>query len=194
MSKATFNPKSAQGGDAAPQERAEMTLFQKISTVWTFISAGYAIVSTCAFIIKGWVESVYAYALIPLLVLFVGVFIALIVMSVKNPQNSKRNVKTYRKVLGIFKAFANVFLLSIGIVSMVGIATNQPNLAGWIMFGITFAVALVQLAFKVTMFILRCAKKSTAKKYSVEISTFKDGKKKRKSIADSIKENGYKNK
>lgn len=194
MSKATFKPKDAPKSEPSTYKSEEMTLFQKISTVWTFISAGYAVASTCSFIAKGWVDSVYAYALIPMLVVFIGVFIALVVMSVKNPQNAKSNVKTYKKILGIFKAFANVFLLAIGVVSMVGLALNQPNLAKWIVFGITFAVALLQLVFKVTTFALKCAKRNTAKKYDVRVSAFRDGKKRRKSIADSVKENGYKNK
>ncbi len=195
MSKSTFQPKDAQTSVVAPvADDGQMTVLQKISTVWTFISAGYAIASTCSFIARGWVDSVYAYVLIPLLVVFVIVFIALIAMSIKHPQNAKSNVKTYKKVLGIFKACANIFLLALGIVSMVGIATNKPDIERWIVVAITLVVALVQLAIKIAMFVERCRKKSVSHKFKVEVSSFKDGKMRRKSLVDNIKESGYKNK
>ena len=159
MTKAKFTPKSAladekgipgdytseQVGKAiaeviAEEENKELTTFQKIDVVWTVISTLYAIASVCTFVAKKWVDSVYTYALIPMLAVFVGVFIALVVLTFKDPKKLKTNVKTYKKVLAIFKAFVNVFFLALTAVSMVGIATGKPDLVKWIVFGFTFFV------------------------------------------------------
>lgn len=210
MTKAKFTPKSAladekgipgdytseQVGKAiaeviAEEENKKLTTFQKIDVVWTVISTLYAIASVCTFVAKKWVDSVYTYALIPMLAVFVGVFIALVVLTFKDPKKLKTNVKTYKKVLAIFKAFVNVFFLALTAVSMAGIATGKPDLVKWIVFGFTFFVALVQLSLKITKFAMRCAKNSLSKKFKVEMHNFKDGVKKKKTSSDKIKENSY---
>ena len=210
MTKAKFTPKSAlvnekgipgdytseQVGKAiaeviAEEENKKLTTFQKIDVVWTVISTLYAIASVCTFVAKKWVDSVYTYALIPLLAVFVGVFITLVVLTFKDPKKLKTNVKTYKKVLAIFKAFVNVFFLALTAVSMVGIATGKPDLVKWIVFGFTFFVALVQLSLKIAKFAMRCAKNSLSKKFKVEMHNFKDGVKKKKTSSDKIKENSY---
>ena len=210
MTKAKFTPKSAlvdekgipgdytseQVGKAitevvAEEENKKFTTFQKIDVVWTVISTLYAIASVCTFVAKKWVDSVYTYALIPMLAVFVGVFIALVVLTFKDPKKLKTNVKTYKKVLAIFKAFVNVFFLALTAVSMVGIATGKPDLVKWIVFGFTFFVALVQLSLKIAKFAMRCAKNSLSKKFKVEMHNFKDGVKKKKTSSDKIKENSY---
>ena len=210
MTKAKFTPKSAladekgipgdytseQVGKAiaeviAEEENKKLTTFQKIDVVWTVISTLYAIASVCTFVAKKWVDSVYTYALIPMLAVFVGVFITLVALTFKDPKKLKTNVKTYKKVLAIFKAFVNVFFLALTAVSMAGIATGKPDLVKWIVFGFTFFVALVQLSFKIAKFAMRCAKKSLSKKFKVEMHNFKDGVKKKKTSSDKIKENSY---
>ena len=210
MTKAKFTPKSAlvnekgipgdytseQVGKAiaeviAEEENKKLTTFQKIDVVWTVISTLYAIVSVCTFVAKKWVDSVYTYALIPMLAVFVGVFIALVVLTFKDPKKLKTNVKTYKKVLAIFKAFVNVFFLALTAVSMVGIATGKPDLVKWIVCGFTFFVALVQLSLKIAKFAMRCAKNNLSKKFKVEMHNFKDGVKKKKTSSDKIKENSY---
>ena len=210
MTKAKFTPKSAladekgipgdytseQVGKAtaeviAEEENKKLTTFQKIDVVWTVISTIYAIASVGTLVAKKWVDSVYTYALIPMLAVFVGVFIALVVLTFKDPKKLKTNVKTYKKVLAIFKAFVNVFFLALTAVSMVGIATGKPDLVKWIVFGFTFFVALVQLSLKITKFAMRCAKNSLSKKFKVEMHNFKDGVKKKKTSTDKIKENSY---
>ena len=210
MTKAKFTPKSAlvnekgmpgdytseQVGKAiaeviAEEENKKLTTFQKIDVVWTVISTLYAIASVCTFVAKKWVDSAYTYALIPMLAVFVGVFIALVVLTFKDPKKLKTNVKTYKKVLAIFKAFVNVFFLALIAVSMVGIAMGKPDLVKWIVFGFTFFVALVQLSLKIAKFAMRCAKNSLSKKFKVEMHNFKDGVKKKKTSSDKIKENSY---
>ena len=210
MTKAKFTPKSAlvdekgipgdytseQVGKAiaevvAEEENKKFTTFQKIDVVWTVISTLYAIASVCTFVAKKWVDSAYTYALIPMLAVFVGVFIALVVLTFKDPKKLKTNVKTYKKVLAIFKAFVNVFFLALTAVSMAGIATGKPDLVKWIVFGFTFFVALVQLSLKIAKFAMRCAKNSLSKKFKVEMHNFKDGVKKKKTSSDKIKENSY---
>ena len=210
MTKAKFTPKSAlvdekgipgdytseQVGKAtaeviAEEENKKLTTFQKIDVVWTVISTLYAIASVCTFVAKKWVDSVYTYALIPMLAVFVGAFIALVALTFKDPKKLKTNVKTYKKVLAIFKAFVNVFFLALTAVSMVGIATGKPDLVKWIVFGFTFFVALVQLSLKIAKFAMRCAKNSLSKKFKVEMHNFKDGVKKKKTSSDKIKENSY---
>ena len=210
MTKAKFTPKSAlvnekgipgdytseQVGKAiaeviAEEENKKLTAFQKIDVVLTVISTLYAIASVCTFVAKKWVDSVYTYALIPMLAVFVGVFIALVVLTFKDPKKLKTNVKTYKKVLAIFKAFVNVFFLALTAVSMAGLATGKPNLVKWIVFGFTFFVALVQLSLKIAKFAMRCAKNSLSKKFKVEMHNFKDGVKKKKTSSDKIKENSY---
>ena len=210
MTKAKFTPKSAlvdekgipgdytseQVGKAtaeviAEEENKKLTTFQKIDVIWTVMSTLYAIASVCTFVAKKWVDSVYTYALIPMLAVFVGVFITLVVLTFKDPKKLKTNVKTYKKVLAIFKAFVNVFFLALTAVSMVGIATGKPDLVKWIVFGFTFFVALVQLSLKIAKFAMRCAKNSLSKQFKVEMHNFKDGVKKKKTSSDKIKENSY---
>lgn len=114
--------------------------------------------------------------------------------NVQGQEKLKTNVKNYKKVLGIFKAFVNVFFLAISAVSMAGIATGETSLVKWIVFGVTFFVALMQLVLKITKFVMKQVRKAVGKKFKVEIHKFVDGKKKKKSIADSVTEHDYNNK
>ncbi len=169
-----------------------MTVVQKLSVVWTIISTVYAIVSTCTFVAKKWVDSAYAYALIPMLVVLVITFVVLVVLTFKDKKKLQTNVKNYKKILGIFKAFVNVFFLAISAVSMAGIATGETSLVKWIVFVATFFVALMQLVLKITKFAMKQVRKAVGKKYKVEMHKFVDGKKKKKSVADSVTEHSYK--
>ena len=171
-----------------------MSVVQRLSVVWTIVSTVYAIVSTCTFVAKKWVDSAYAYALIPMLVVLVITFVALVVLTFKDKKKLQTNVKNYKKILGIFKAFVNVFFLAISAVSMAGIATGETSLVKWIVFGVTFFVALMQLVLKITKFVMKQVRKAVGKKFKVEIHKFVDGKKKKKSIADSVTEHDYNNK
>ena len=169
-----------------------MSVVQRLSVVWTIVSTVYAIVSTCTFVAKKWVDSAYAYALIPMIVVLVITFVALVVLTFKDKKKLQTNVKNYKKILGIFKAFVNVFFLAISAVSMAGIATGETSLVKWIVFAATLFVALVQLVFKITKFAMKQVRKAVGKKYKVEMHNFVDGKKKKKSVADSVTEHSYK--
>lgn len=171
-----------------------MSVVQKLNVVWTIVSTLYAIASTCMFVAKKWVDSIYTYILIPMLAVLVITFVVLVVLTFKEKKKLKTNVKNYKKVLGIFKAFVNVFFLAISAVSMAGIATGETSLVKWIVFGVTFFVALMQLVLKITKFVMKQVRKAVGKKFKVEIHKFVDGKKKKKSIADSVTEHDYNNK
>lgn len=88
-----------------------MSVVQKLNVVWTIVSTLYAIASTCMFVAKKWVDSIYTYILIPMLAVLVITFVVLVVLTFKDKKKLKTNVKNYKKVLGIFKAFVNVFSL-----------------------------------------------------------------------------------
>lgn len=171
-----------------------MSVVQMLNVVWTIVSTLYAIASTCMFVAKKWVDSIYTYILIPMLAVLVITFVVLVVLTFKDKKKLKTNVKNYKKVLGIFKAFVNVFFLAISAVSMAGIATGETSLVKWIVFGVTFFVALMQLVLKITKFVMKQVRKAVGKKFKVEIHKFVDGKKKKKSIEDSITEHDYNNK
>ncbi len=169
-----------------------MSVVQKLSVVWTIVSTVYAIASTCMFVSKKWVDSTYAYVLVVMLVLLVAAFVALVALTFKDKKKLQSNVKNYKKILGIFKAFVNVFFLAISAVSMAGLASGETSLVKWIVFGATFVVALMQLALKIAKFAMKLARKSVGKKYKVEVQKYVDGKKKKKSVADSVTEHSYK--
>lgn len=170
----------------------KLSLVQKLSVVWTVLSTLYAIVSTCLFLSKKWVESAYSYVLVAMLAVFVAVFVALVVLAFKNPKNAKINIKTYKKTLGIFKGIVNVTFFALTAVSMAGLAKGDMSLAKWIVFGASFFVALVQLALKIVLFAMKLASRAVAKKFKVEVHNYVDGKQKRKSALDKVKEHSYK--
>lgn len=168
-----------------------LSIVQKLNVAWTVISTLYAIVSVCMFISKKWVESAYTYALIPMLAVFVIVFICLVVFTFKNPQKAQSNIKDYKKALGIFKASVNVMFLALTAVSMVGLAKGEMSLIKWIMFGASFFVAVVQLVLKITKVVMKAIRKRVAKKFKVEVQKYVDGKRQKKSTADKLTENRY---
>lgn len=168
-----------------------LSIVQKLNVAWTVISTLYAIVSVCMFISKKWVESAYTYALIPMLAVFVIVFICLVVFAFKNPKKAQSNIKDYKKALGIFKASVNVMFLALTAVSMVGLAKGEMSLIKWIMFGASFFVAVVQLVLKITKVVMKAIRKRVAKKFKVEVQKYVDGKRQKESVVDKMKENRY---
>lgn len=168
-----------------------LSIVQKLNVAWTVISTLYAIVSVCMFISKKWVESAYTYALIPMLAVFVIVFICLVVFTFKNSKKAQSNIKDYKKALGIFKASVNVMFLALTAVSMVGLAKGEMSPIKWIMFGASFFVAVVQLVLKITKVVMKAIRKRVAKKFKVEVQKYVDGKRQKKSTADKLTENRY---
>lgn len=178
--------------EVAQEESKKVSKLQKISAIWTIISTIYAIASTCTFIARGWIEHTLTYVIIALLAVYVAVFIALVVLLFKDPKKIKINLKTYKTLLKIFKAVVNVAFLSLSAVSMAGISSEGMSISKWVLFGLTFLVAVVQLGLKVSLFVLKLIRKRLAKNYKVKISRFVDGKKKHKNLVDSIEEKSYK--
>lgn len=173
-----------------PSKRAKALAMA--SAIWTLISTLYSIVSVCSFVAKGWVDTTFSRVLIVMLAVYIVIFIVLIILTLKNPQKRKGDVKAYKKTLGIFKAFVNVVYLAISAVSMAGIASGETSLGQWIVFGATFIIALVQLGLKLSSFIFKRVKKAVGKKFKVEVARYKDGKKQSKTATDSVEEHLYK--
>lgn len=168
-------------------------ILTKLSAIWTLISTVYAIASTCLFIARGWLSNAVSIVLACILAVYVAVFITLAIMTFKDFKSGKKRVKLYKKTLKIFKAAANIILLSITAVSMVGMSVNGLNdVAKLIAFIITFVVAVIQLGLSVSLLIMKLFKSYITKKFKVEIVRFVDGKKKKKSVAHRLQENKYK--
>ena len=171
------------------------SLVNKLSAIWTLLSTVYAIASTCLFIAKGWLSDVTSIVLGCILGVYVCVFIVLAVMTFKDVKGGAKRVKMYKKLLKIFKAVANVVLLSITAVSMVGMSLEGIDaVSKLVLFIITFVVAVIQLGLKVASLILKIVRVRVSKKFKVEIVRFVDGKKQKKSASAKLKESKYKDK
>ena len=174
------------------EEEKRISVLSKISLVWTVISTVYAIVSTCLFVARGWVSGVASYVLVGVLSLYVIVFIVLIVLTVRNPKNCKRNVGLYKKLLKIFKLTANVVFLVLTAISLASIAVvGLDGVFKWIAFILSFAVALVQLGLKVVLLVSKLARMSVARKFKVEVVSFVDGRKQKKNLRAKLEEKKY---
>ncbi len=175
------------------KRQKKATVINKLSAVWTLLSTVYAIASTCLFIAKGWVADTASIVLVSILAVYVCVFIVLVVMTFKDVKGGTKRVKTYKKTLKIFKAAANIILLSIAAVSMVGMSFEGFDvIAKFIVFILTFVIAAVQLGLGVAQLIIKFLRVRIAKKFKVEFVKFVDGKKKKKSVLYKLKENKYK--
>lgn len=169
-----------------------LSALDKASIAWTVISTLYSVISVCTFVFKGWVDSTFSRVLIVMLAVYVAIFVALVVLVFRNPKRAKGDIKTYKKTLGIFKAFVNVVYLALSAVSMASLALSETTLVSWLIFGGTFLVAVVQLSLKIAQFAIKQTRKAIGKKFKVEITTYVEGKKKRKGVIDSINEKTYK--
>lgn len=175
------------------QERdKQMSTLQKFSTAWSFITALYTIIATSAFIVSGWIDSTLSYVLMGALALYIIVFCVLIGLGSQKPEKARISAKIYRRLLSIFKAFANLVFLVLTAVSMAGLAGNGTGFGEWIAFGATFLMALVQFALKIAKFILKASKHSLSRKYSVKVERYVNGEKQESTLGDRIKEKRYK--
>ena len=206
----TFKPKSRL--EAAPEAERQQaltesvqkeiherekkaTVINKLSAIWTLLTTVYAIASTCLFIAKGWLSNAVSIVLICILAVYIVVFIVLAVMTFKDVKGGAKRVKTYKKLLKIFKAVVNVILLSITAVSMVGMSLNGFDaISKLIAFIVTFIVAVIQLGLKIALFAMKMAKSHVAKRFKVEYLRFVDGKEQKKSATQKFKEGRYKDK
>ncbi len=172
----------------------ETSALRKISAIWTLVSTAYAIVTTCLFVSRDWVSSVVSYVLIAILAVYVLVFIGLIVFVVRDPQRGTKSTKAYKKGLGIFKAVINVVFLALTAVSLTGMAANDMNVGKWIMFVLTFVVAVVQLGLKICLLAMKLVTRHIAKKYKVKIENYRDGRRKKNGTMDKLTERKYREK
>lgn len=174
--------------------KEKMSLLRKLSAIWTLISTAYAIISTCLFISRDWVSSTVSYVLIGILSVYILAFIALIVFVARNPKKGTRAAKYYKTILKIFKTVINIVFLILTAVSMAGMAATDMSAGKWFMFVMSFVVAFVQLGFKIAMLALKIARRWVAKRFKVKIENYKDGKRKKNTMLDSITERQYKDK
>ncbi|MDE5601881.1 MAG: hypothetical protein K2J16_05230 [Clostridia bacterium] len=174
--------------------KEKISLLRKLSAIWTLISTAYAIVSTCLFISRDWVSSTVSYVLIGILSVYILAFIALIVLVARNPKKGTRAAKYYKTILKIFKTVINIVFLILTAVSMAGMAATNMSAGKWFMFIMSFIVAFVQLAFKIVMLASKLARRWVAKRFKVKIENYKDGKRKKNTMLDSITERQYKDK
>ena len=181
--------------DEIHKREKKATVINKVSAIWTLLTTLYAIASTCLFIAKGWLSNAVSIVLICVLAVYVVVFIVLAVMTFKDVKGGAKRVKTYKKLLKIFKAAANIVLLSITAVSMVGMSLEGFDaVSKLIAFIVTFVVAVIQLGLSIASLVMRLAKAHVAKRFKVEYVSFVDGRKQKKSMSQKFKESRYKNK
>ncbi|MDE6060356.1 MAG: hypothetical protein K2G31_02675 [Clostridia bacterium] len=174
--------------------KEKMSLIRKLSAIWTLVSTAYAIVSTCLFVSRDWVSSTVSYVLIGILSAYILVFIGLIIFVVRNPKKGTRATKYYKTVLKIYKTLINIVFLILTAVSMAGMAATDMSAGKWFMFVMSFIVAFVQLGFKLAMLAFKIARRWVAKRFKVKIENYRDGKKKKNTMMDSITERQYKDK
>lgn len=178
------------GKELKREKRKESTL-SVLSLIWTLLSTVFAIASTCVYIGRRWVDTTLTYVLIAALALYVGIFIGFIVVAFQNPKQGKRDAKNYKKLISIFKSFVSLSFLVLSAIDMAALAMSDVGLVRWLMFGISFVVALVQLVLRIWLFIVGLIRRRLSKMYTVKIKNFVDGKLKRRSVADIYKEHSY---
>ncbi len=179
----------------AKEQDKKLSILQKLGILWTFITTGYMICATISFIVEGFIDSTIMYVIIAALVVYLGAFIALIALSIQDAKKVKTKLKTYKKLLAIFKAFSNIAMLTLTATTMAGLAQNAsgaPALVEWLMFGVTFFVAVVQCAIKLATFIISSSTRYVAKRYKVKVVNFIDGKVQKNSTKDKMTERKYK--
>ena len=174
------------------EEGKKISRLQKVSAIWTVLSTAYAIATTCVSIARGWVDHTLTYVLIALLAVYVVFFIVFVALIFKDPKKGKFGLKTYKKLLKIFKIIVNISFLSLTAVSMAGISSSDMSVWQWIVFVASFVVAAVQLGLNVWLLIFKLARRRIAKYYKVKITRFVDGKRRKKNVADTIEEKTYK--
>ncbi len=178
------------GKELKHEKRKESTL-SVISLIWTLLSTVFAIATTCVYIGRRWVDSVFNYVLIAALALYVGIFIGFVIVAFHNPKKGKRDAKSYKKVIQIFKSFVSLSFLVLTAIDMAALAMSDVGVVRWLMFVISFAVALIQLTLRIWLFIVGLIRRRLSKMYTVKIKNFVDGKLKRRSVADIYKEHSY---
>lgn len=203
FTKSTKNSDSVSSGDASVQNNV---LTEDISTatnegrtqiasfVWTLICVVYTIVSVILFMVNNWIPSRFNSALIALLAVWIVVFIVIVVVSLgtKNEGKGKKALALYKKLIVIFKGLVNIMFLAISAVSMAGIAVQGfDGVVQLLMFVFTFVVAVVQVALKISIMVIKAVYKHRGKKIAVKVVTFVDGKQKENKIRTAAMKSLY---
>ncbi len=167
---------------------------QIASFVWTLVCVLYTVVSVILFVVNNWVPSKFNAALIALLAVWIVVFIVIVGVSLgtKNAGKGKKALAAYKKFIGIFKGLVNIMFLAISAVSMAGIAVQGfDGVVQLLMFVFTFVVAIVQVALKISIIVIKAVYKQRGKKIAVKVVTFIDGKQKENIIRTAAMKSLY---
>ena len=161
-----------------------------VSVIWTIISTLYAIISTCFLVARKWVDSTAAYILIGILVLYVGMFIGMAVMSFGDLKGAKKKASGFKTATGFMKVLMHIVLIALAIVEVVGVSTDLD--AGKLIVLIaTLVVVVVQLGIKITLLFAKAARKRETRGYKVNIERYVDGAKQKKKFTTKLKEKKY---
>ncbi len=169
---------SANGDTTIVVEKQKQSKLQIASFVWTIISTIYTIGTVFTFVFENWVPSAFNTPLIVLLVVWIIAFVVIIGLALSSHDKKKgqKAIKVYKKSIKIFKAFVNVMFVVITAVSFAGVAHEGiEGIKQWIVMLFTLAVAIVQLALKISIIILKLLFKRKGKGKKVTVATFTNG-------------------
>lgn len=181
---ASVSPQAAARAQAEEAERAaevketrKQSRLAKASFAWTVISMAYAIISGAVLISGKWILTPYSYIMAGLLAVYVVIFIAVVAFYATDVKKGKKQIKTFKKLFGMFKIFTTLVFLIATAMSMAGVVDARgTGLFEWIVLGVNMLVAAVQLTLKIWLFILGIVAKRVGKKYTVKVQTYVNGK------------------
>ena len=181
---ASVSPQAAARAQAEEAERAaevketrKQSRLAKASFAWTVISMAYAIISGAVLISGKWILTPYSYIMAGLLAVYVVIFIAVVAFYATDVKKGKKQIKTFKKLFGMFKIFTTLVFLIATAMSMAGVVDARgTGLFEWIVLGVNMFVAAVQLTLKIWLFILGIVAKRVGKKYTVKVQTYVNGK------------------
>ena len=181
---ASVSPQTAARAQAEEAERAaevketrKQSRLAKASFAWTVISMAYAIISGAVLISGKWILTPYSYIMAGLLAVYVVIFIAVVAFYATDVKKGKKQIKTFKKLFGMFKIFTTLVFLIATAMSMAGVVDARgTGLFEWIVLGVNIFVAAVQLTLKIWLFILGIVAKRVGKKYTVKVQTYVNGK------------------
>ena len=181
---ASVSPQAVARAQAEEAERAaevketrKQSRLAKASFAWTVISMAYAIISGAVLISGKWILTPYSYIMAGLLAVYVVIFIAVVAFYATDVKKGKKQIKTFKKLFGMFKIFTTLVFLIATAMSMAGVVDARgTGLFEWIVLGVNMFVAAVQLTLKIWLFILGIVAKRVGKKYTVKVQTYVNGK------------------
>ena len=181
---ASVSPQTAARAQAEEAERAaevketrKQSRLAKASFAWTVISMAYAIISGAVLISGKWILTPYSYIMAGLLAVYVVIFIAVVAFYATDVKKGKKQIKTFKKLFGMFKIFTTLVFLIATAMSMAGVVDARgTGLFEWIVLGVNMFVAAVQLTLKIWLFVLGIVAKRVGKKYTVKVQTYVNGK------------------